>query len=545
MKNPRYLAVLLMALALPALAGCGSNNREAEAASSVAFKESAACIGCHADNKISPVTGRKIVAEWQAGAHNTGSGAACADCHEPNGHPNGGSVTRTPDNAVCLECHKQSDPKLKAHFVNYTTAYTGGAPDEKTSLGTPGASKYATASYVSGEDGKKQCVVCHNPHDNSSLLQVNRDWAKSGHADTEALPFVKYRFKEVAFGALNECRRCHTSTGFVYYVGNNNTIMPTADFKNSKRNDVIGCKTCHVDYSWKRRALGAVTATYVGGVAGSTPDVVAYPDAGESNICLNCHVGRESGNAIKGLPSTVNFANKGFENSHYLTAGGTLFAESGYEFAGRDYTSAKTVAHRNIGISAGRSGKGPCVDCHMSNSGNHKFQPVAKDENGKVTSIVSTVCATCHTGAYALSADFINGEKESFKAALDILKAKLADRNFFFREKNTYFYKTADSLAATNYVTNWVSAGDASANGRATGEPNMGAAFNYNLLKHDPGAFAHNTKYTRQLIYDSIDWIDDNTLNDSVAATIDALATAGKLGGDAQGKAKAYLSSRQ
>ena len=51
----------------------------------------------------------------------------------------------------------------------------------------------------------------------------------------------------------------------------------------------------------------------------------------------------------------------------------------------------------------------------------------------------------------------------------------------------------------------------------------MGAAFNYNLLVHDPGAVAHNRFYARRVIYDSIDWMDDNVLNFSVGATLNAL----------------------
>jgi hypothetical protein len=48
----------------------------------------------------------------------------------------------------------------------------------------------------------------------------------------------------------------------------------------------------------------------------------------------------------------------------------------------------------------------------------------------------------------------------------------------------------------------------------------MGAAFNYNLLLHEPGAYVHNLQYTRKLIYDSIDFLDDGLLNGSVESTL-------------------------
>jgi hypothetical protein len=36
----------------------------------------------------------------------------------------------------------------------------------------------------------------------------------------------------------------------------------------------------------------------------------------------------------------------------------------------------------------------------------------------------------------------------------------------------------------------------------------MGAAFNYSLLHHEPGAWAHNRLYAKLLIFDSIDWLE-------------------------------------
>jgi len=57
----------------------------------------------------------------------------------------------------------------------------------------------------------------------------------------------------------------------------------------------------------------------------------------------------------------------------------------------------------------------------------------------------------------------------------------------------------------------------------ANGKPNMGACFNMNMLKHEPGAFAHNSVYTKRLIYDSIDWLDNLALDYSVYGTLNAL----------------------
>jgi hypothetical protein len=54
----------------------------------------------------------------------------------------------------------------------------------------------------------------------------------------------------------------------------------------------------------------------------------------------------------------------------------------------------------------------------------------------------------------------------------------------------------------------------------------MGAAFNINLLIHDPGGYAHNRYYVKRLLWDSIDFMTNGTLGDiNMTATIDGLAS--------------------
>jgi len=67
----------------------------------------------------------------------------------------------------------------------------------------------------------------------------------------------------------------------------------------------------------------------------------------------------------------------------------------------------------------------------------------------------------------------------------------------------------------------------------------MGAAFNVNLLIHDPGGYAHNRYYVKRLLWDAMDYITNGILGDiDMTATIDgftSLTDAQKAG------AKAYL----
>jgi len=79
---------------------------------------------------------------------------------------------------------------------------------------------------------------------------------------------------------------------------------------------------------------------------------------------------------------------------------------------------------------------------------------------------------------------------------------------------------------STNAVRNWDPSGDGVESGGIAGKNNMGAAFNFNLLEHDPGAYIHNRMYVKRLIYDSLDWIDDTALNYSVGTSFQVLSDA-------------------
>jgi hypothetical protein len=68
---------------------------------------------------------------------------------------------------------------------------------------------------------------------------------------------------------------------------------------------------------------------------------------------------------------------------------------------------------------------------------------------------------------------------------------------------------------------------DTDTSGARTGRNNMGAAFNFALLEGEPAAYVHNRYYTKRLIYDSLDWIDDNQMNYSTGVTLNAACNGG------------------
>lgn len=488
------------------------------------LEESQRCIDCH--GIASQVTGKLIADEWRLSSHNTKNGAGCRDCHEPHqSHPDAGNcnrchggspvsgldVTKNADAAgICAKCHTKNggfSRSLRAHFNNSTSA------------------KYP-ASYVSSKY-ENNCRGCHNPHDTITHMDYLRDWAASGHGRTTAGPWTKYDFKTPLFGNPSSfCNRCHTTTGYIKYVTNGDSTP--WGVASDKTKEMLMCNGCHSDYKYTLRTLPAVTAPYNNG-----NNSVTYPDSASSNLCINCHSGREIGESIKAIPD---YSNVSFIDSHYLAAAGIVFAKSGYHFTAQNYSfDANEDVHYKLGtgLSTGKAGfdavkgnysGGPCVTCHLtSRSGTHTLKAVTAYSTTDTS--LNPVCGTtdCHPNRVPTSINPIStggaspnsyvtwfGDRATsktlsgstqtarYQAALAALKAQLEIRGYVYDDaKNPVFV-----------TKNWGNAN------------NMGAAFNYRMLLKDRGGVAHNRRYTRRLIYDSIDWLDDNNMNNSVYTTL-------------------------
>jgi len=278
-------------------------------------------------------------------------------------------------------------------------------------------------------------------------------------------------------------------------------------------------------------AVGVIDDTSGAATTRDPATTVSYPDISGSNTCMTCHLGRETGEVIKNDqdPDGV----RSFVNSHYLSAGGQLFGTTGYEYAGVSYANKSFFQHDKVGSAAapGTGTNGPCAGCHMSTPNSHSFLPVTKDSTGAITAITSTACVTCHSD---LTPADLTTEEEEYQAALEALKQTLNGKGIYFFEAHPYFYIGPDGTGGA--FTNWSGVYDL-----ARWKDVMGAAFNYNLLFHDPGGYAHNRFYSKRLIWDSIDFISDGTLGSDVPAVIDAQVTALRLDSITAAAAKTYL----
>lgn len=576
---------------------------------------------------------------------------------------------------TCTGCHELLDPVDPAGTLATTATHSALAPTGNayvitdTHFATPGsftgsngANVKDVTGYAMNFSSETVCTDCHNPHKNAD---INREWAQSAHADKYAAAdplgyfstaWAHYNWSCDATSTAGgcgtttpstrkACQRCHTTGGFSAYAdalrtGNvayaksiNDGAVSLVTYTSNFKPEMLKCSGCHTDNKGTLRNPGPITADYSYPTTTNNITYVvsdasyAYPDVKASNVCMACHTGRESGETVKNLvlntaPSITTFEILSFINSHYLTAGGTVFTATGFEFPSRNYENPASYRHDQIGTASlpFSGSNGPCVGCHMSRpggSGDHLFLPVSRSTvtPGHIEGIASEVCIYCHTvsGAGGLE-DLINERKEEYIEAVEATMYVLDKRGFYFRGANPYFFQKRTDAGAVSLITgttvnndgtvDWVAAGvtaaaaapdyfkidndgayykitsvatgsvtitpaytgtittgkytiiksgssaaanirnwltragsglvtasvsDTDGTGNTTGRYNLGAAFNLNLLEHDPGAYVHNRVYAKRLLYDAIDWADDNLMNYSVGNTLDTLVPAGAI----------------
>jgi hypothetical protein len=286
-----------------------------------------------------------------------------------------------------------------------------------------------------------------------------------------------------------DCSRCHTAEGLPLWLTEGVEISQPAS------NGLL-CSTCHNDFAtWSRYE----------------PATVVFPSGAEldigstdGNLCMNCHQGRESTASVMAEvgdagPNEV-VEGLGFVNVHYFPAGATLFgseAEGGFQYPGKDYDG------RFEHVESYDS----CTECHSA----HALEVVNPDGN----------CAGCHGGtdiqAYRLdtgdydgdgdTTEGVAGELEGLSEALyAAIQAYAVDNGLtgiiYDSHSYPYFFLDTDGDGAVspgeaiypNQYNEWTPA-------------LLMAAYNYQYAAKDPGAFAHNSRYVGQLLYDSIEAI--------------------------------------
>jgi hypothetical protein len=310
--NNFITAIFLLA---SAIAGCSSDKNIGmplnESGDDVPKVSEAYCHACHGTS-INRISGQPIFAGYTRSKHFRNPGGdvtGCQGCHGGGAQHNGAGPIpyNNPDTAgKCFTCHERTFKV--AHFYNITGS--GSHP-----------AMYVTTNY------RKSCGSCHEPHNHLSAMNERKSWAISGHGSEIAPAWSHYDFKNIAWEGTFPCLRCHTSSGFrKYAAGNFSTPFPTTTWAGvgDSGREVLACNACHRNSSFRRLSSAAFTAPYPGN--GSNMPAT-FPDVGESNLCIPCHSGRESGAAIA---SISDFRNVAFVDSHNMAAAGLMYMQIGF-----------------------------------------------------------------------------------------------------------------------------------------------------------------------------------------------------------------------
>ena len=267
------------------------------------------------------------------------------------------------------------------------------------------------------------------------------------------------------------CSKCHSATGLPFFLKEGVTASQPIS------NGFL-CSTCHDSVpGYTRRVVESVV--FPSGAELDTGDQ-------NSNLCINCHQGRESGlsveEAVAGVDADTIMDGQRFINVHYYAAGATLFgteANGAYEYDGKTYK--------------GRFGHvgsfDTCIECHDA----HEL------------GVQTQVCSMCHgvqdphdIRKSSTDYDGDGDNKEGIAGEIDTLRIALlvAIKNYAvtivgtpitYENNNPYFFTDTGERYAT-FTPRLLK-----------------AAYNYQYCLKDPGAFAHNGKYIIQVLYDSLE----------------------------------------
>jgi hypothetical protein len=437
-----------------------------------------------------------------------------------------------------------------------------------THFDNPNTGPTLTPNVIEGYNlrrtGNTPCYDCHgheaktetNPA--STTITIHKEWAQSGHAGelltakntaTAGLPTgaaaVAAAMNAGATGSSwnnrdwdaasnGSCQVCHTSTGNSNYLTSQNASATGYDPANNNfahlsggQNELLYCWGCHSNAgtgSLRNTTQAVLTFTF-------QDQPIVITGKGKSTACIVCHGGR--GSITDAVISDDR--NSRFQGHHAPTAG-IMFNEQthlAFEFPGQNYANT-TFVHDEIG--GGVNGSGPCASCHMpgeSQGKSHTFDAVLFDNGGVVTTIRNqALCNTCHaTGG--LTAPIA-------PASLVSLKTGYAQTSTIL---NNYVNNVAGFPNYLGFAINSANFNNQIA-AQPVGNNDYGAFQNAKLNGEEPCAYVHNGPYTKRLLFDSIDWMDNGVLNGSITIDATTFPAAAAWYGASAGTSGAFTAAR-
>jgi hypothetical protein len=313
-------------------------------------------------------------------------------------------------------------------------------------------------------------------------------WESSPHADEKAEAFTHWDAADPQEVPV-ACARCHSRTGFLDFLGVDGTAVAVVD-KPAKIGTTITCYVCHNE--------GTLTLDSVSFPSGKRIGIL-----GPAARCITCHQGRASTRTVNIEIAKASLtdddtpsADLAFVNSH-STSGATPFGsevQGAYEYYGKSYQGRFvrggdffdcTRCHDQHSLKVKVE---TCGECHTFDGVDVKNIRVTTtdfDGDGNATEGIAFEIEHIHADLYAAIQNYaknVVGRPIVFDPTT---------HPYFFTDTNSNGLVDPDEVTSENQYSSWT--------------PRLlRAAYNYNYVAHDPGAFAHNSTYIIQVLYDSL-----------------------------------------
>lgn len=331
---------------------------------------------------------------------------------------------------------------LKLVLFGFICAFMATSCVKEGPMGPAGADGTDGSDGAAGVDGKISCLACHK---GSNMEAKEAEFVMSAH-NVGAIA-VDYA------GGRAACAQCHSHEGFTQYAVFNKVL---GDITNPSAWECSTCHGLHEDFETGDYAL-RLKAPVVSGA-----DKVTVLDLkGNSNLCAVCHQSRSAEpNAVPAETYNITARTGPHHGPQANLVVGVGFAEIPGSVA---YPAANTSKHLT---------EASCVGCHMAPfskaSGGHSFKPNLD------------ACNTCHN---ATNTDFnYGGVRTEVEHLLETLGDKLVELNVMTKTDGAY------AVVPGSYPM-----------------VQAQAYFNWIGIEEDRSMGAHNPKYIKALLLNSIE----------------------------------------
>jgi hypothetical protein len=350
----------------------------------------------------------------------------------------------------------------------------------------PGQDGVDGVDGIDGKDGApgvgtQVCVDCHSSTHRDPIINA---YAASGHGSGNSW----------ARGTSTSCAQCHNNEGFIDYLSGsyfatdestgdyledvNGDYIPTVNPAGYAVSNPISCTGCHTSH----RSFDFVKDGYDHAVRNIHPVkldldptiVIDFKNdddkIGLSNLCITCHQPRTSYPIPDGT-ADITITSKRYGPHHGPQS--TLYeGVMGANIAG-------STGYPGVASSAHRTGSS-CISCHMGESddmaeGGHSWAPSLN------------ACTTCHDTMNAIP-DGIGGYDTDFETLENLLIAA------GYINSSGYVLGTDGEEIANN-----------GSNAVTVPVKHAQAIWNYKTLAEDKSNGMHNPDYTRALLKNSIE----------------------------------------